>query len=167
MVDLEDVVDAVDDIEDITEDLLEPEELLYDLEIDPVSVGLALIAAVAGLFTLLVGFLLVVALLFRYGVVLVFVGLAVIGLVVTVLSVVGFLVVRSGMPFDVDREVTRARDRADGTRPADGSMSDEEAIEWFKNRYAKGEIDEEELERGLEAVIASDRPERVVDRHRE
>jgi len=164
MDDIDDIVEAVVDIEGIAEEIGDPEDLLEDFAVDPLTVAVALVAALTGLFTLLMLLLAAVLFVFRYGLLPVVVVLAVFGLLLTVAAVVAFLYVRPDMPFEVHREVESARERADDTRPADGSMTEQEAVDALKRQYAEGEINERELEQGLDDAITSDRPETVVER---
>ena len=84
MDDLDDIVEAVVDIEDVAEEVFEPDELLEDFEANPLGILLALIAAGATLFTLLMVAVLAVLFAFRFGLLPIVVALLVFGLLVPV-----------------------------------------------------------------------------------
>ncbi|WP_253738491.1 hypothetical protein [Halohasta salina] len=165
MDDLEDIVEAVVDIEDIVEEVAEPAELIEDFVTSPVLIALALGAAIAAVVTALLVFATILFLVFA-GPVLVVGFLAVVFLVLTLLAVAGFVYVRTDIPADVQRKIDSALERSGDRSQSDAEMTEQEAIEALKTRYATGELDEDELKRGLEDVLTSDRPERVVDRAR-
>jgi uncharacterized membrane protein len=71
---------------------------------------------------------------------------------------------RTGIPADLRRTIEAARARSDGTRREGASMSEAEAIDELKTRYARGRLTEAELERALEDVLTSADPERVLER---
>lgn len=162
MDDIEDVVEAVVDVEEITEEIFEPEELLEDFAANPVSILFALVTAVAALFTLLMVAALVVLFAFQYGLFPIVAVLSVFGLLVTVLALGGFLYVRTGIPHRIQRKIDRTRAEVDDDEAEDAAMTEEEAIEELRDRYATGEINEVELEKALEAVITSEEPEAVL-----
>jgi len=165
MDDLDDVAEAVFDIEEFVEEIADPEDLVEDFEVDPTTVLVGLIAGLAGLFTLLMLLLSVVLFAFRFGLLPLVVGLAVFGFLVTLGAIVAFLYVRPDMPFEVQREVEAARERADNTPPEEGSMTEQEAIDALKDKYAEGEIRDHELEEALDDALTSERPEEVVARY--
>jgi uncharacterized membrane protein len=165
MDDLEDVAEAVFDIEEFIEEVADPEDLIEDFEVDPTTVVVGLIAGLAGLFTLLMVLLSVLVFAFRFGLLPLVVGLAVFGFLVTLGAVVAFLYVRPDMPFEVQREVEKARERANDTPHKDGSMTEQEAIDALKDKYAAGEITDHELEEALDDALTSERPEEVVARY--
>ena len=165
MDDLDDIAEAVVDVEDIAEEVFEPDELLEDFEANPLGILLALIAAGAALFTLLMVAVLAVLFAFRFGLLPIVVALLVFGLLVTLLAVGGFLYVRSGVPHRVERKINRKRAEVDDRGDEQAAMTEEEAIDELRNQYATGELTEEELEEALEDVITSDDPERVVRAH--
>jgi uncharacterized membrane protein len=162
MDDIEDIVEAIVDVEEITEEIFEPEELLEDFAVSPVSILFALVTAVAALFTLLMVAALVVLFAFQYGVFPIVAVLAVFGFLVTVLALGGFLYVRTGIPHRIQRKINRTRAEADDDEPEDAAMTEEEAIEELRDRYATGEINEAELEKALDAVITSENPGAVL-----
>ncbi|WP_267639578.1 hypothetical protein [Haloarchaeobius amylolyticus] len=166
MVDLEDLVDAVDDIEDIVEELTDPAEFLEDLVENPLLVVLALGAAAAAVVTVLLVLATLLFLVFAVGPVAVLVTLAVLGLFVTMLAVSGFVYLRTDIPARVQRKIDAAKERSDTSRKEGAAMSEEEAIEELKTQYAEGRLTDAELEDALEAVFTSDTPERVVERNR-
>jgi hypothetical protein len=163
-VDLEDLVEAVVDIEDIVEEIAEPDELLEDFLEQPLLIALALGAAVAAVLTVLLVLATLLVLLFAVGPVAVLASLAVVGLLVTTLTVAGFVYFRTDVPAEVQRMIDAARDRSDETPHEGASMSEREAIDELKTQYAAGELTELELERALEDVLTSDDPGRVVER---
>lgn len=166
MVDLEDIVEAVVDIEDIVEEIAEPDELVADFLETPVLVVFALVAGVAAVLTLL---LLAVTLLFALlavGPVVAVASLVVVAGLSTLLAVAGFVYVRTEIPADVRRTIEAAKQRADRTPPTGASMSEEEAIDALKTRYARGRLTEAELERALEDVLTGTDPERHLERTR-
>jgi len=165
MDDIDDIVEGVFDIEEIAEEVADPEDLIEDFVEDPLTILVALVAAGAALFTLLMVLVTIVFLAFEFGLLLVVVGLAVLGLLATVLAVAAFLYLRRGIPHEVRREISEARRRADDGHPRDGSMTEQEAIDELKEQYAEGELSDRELETALEAAITSDRPEAVVARY--
>ena len=166
MDDLEDVIEAVVDIEDIVEEIADPEELLEDFIESPLLILFALGAALAAVVTVLLIAATLLFLLFAVGPVLVVGVLAIISLFVTALAVGGFVYFRTDIPSDVQRKIDTALDRSDDTPRENGTMTETEAIERIKTEYANGNIDDYELDRALEDVLTSDRPERVVERHR-
>jgi uncharacterized membrane protein len=164
MDDIDDIVEGLFDIEEIAEEVADPEDLIEDFVEDPLTILVALVAAGAALFTLLMVLVTIVFLAFEFGLLLVVVGLTMLGLLATVLAVAAFLSLRRGIPHEVRREISEARRRADD-HPSDGSMTEQEAIDELKEQYAEGQLSDRELETALEAAITSDRPEEVVARY--
>lgn len=170
MDDLEDVLEAFDDIEDIAEEIFEPEDLIEDFEAEPLTIVVGLVAALAGGFTLLMLLLLLVLFLLRFGLFAVVATLTVLGILATVLSIGVFLYVRSGIPHSVQRKINDARSRAYEEHDEETASEEELAIEELREAYAEGNIDEQQLEDGLDRVLESDNPEAVVheyERNRE
>ena len=165
MDDLEDIVEAVVDIEDIVEEIAEPGELIEDFVESPLLIALALAAALAAVVTVL---LIAATILFLLvaGPVLIVGFLAVVFLFLTLFAVGGFIYFRTDIPSDVQRKLDSALERSDDTPRGTGEMTEQEAIEELKTQYANDELDENELERALDDVLTSDRPERVVERTR-
>ena len=151
MDDLDDIVEAVVDIEDIVEEVAEPAELIAVLA---AAVTVLLILATI-LFLLFAGPVLVVGFL------------AMVFLFLTLLAVGGFIYFRTDIPSDIQRKIDSALEQSDDTpRNNNSEMTEQEAIERLKTQYANDELDDYELERALEDVLTSDRPERVVERTR-
>jgi len=167
MVDIEDLVEAVVDIEDVVEEIAEPEELLEDFVDNPLLIAFALVAAAAALVTVLLVTATLLFLLFAVGPVAVVASLAIVGVLLTILAVTGFVYLRTDIPSDVRQKIEAARERSDDTRKRGASMSEQEAIDELKTQYAEGALTESELERALEDVLTSNEPERVVERSRE
>ena len=165
MDDLDDVVEAIVDIEDIVEEVAEPAELIEDFIESPLLIALALGAVLAAVVSVLLVVATILFLLFA-GPVLVVGVLAMVFILLTLLALGGFIYFRTDIPADVQRKIDRAFERSDDTPRADAEMTEQAAIEELKTQYATGEIDEYELERALEDVLTSDRPERVVERAR-
>lgn len=165
MDDLEDVFEAIVDVEEIAEEIADPEDLLEDFAVDPRTVAAGLAVAVAGLFTLLMLVLSVVLFAFRFGLLPIVVALTVFGFLVTITAVAVFLYVRPNMSIEVQREVAEARERVDDRQSQDSSMTETEAIDALKDKYAEGQISEWQLEEGLEAIITGENPEEVVERY--
>jgi hypothetical protein len=163
MVDLEDLVEAVVDIEDIAEEVLEPAELLEDSIETPLLVVFALGAAIAAILTVLLLLLTLLFVLFAIGPVAVVASLVLVGGMLTMLTVAGFVYLRPDIPSSVRRKIEAARKRSDDTRREGASMSEQEAIDELKAQYVKGELTESELERALDDVLSSDDPGRVVE----
>jgi len=166
MDDLEDIIEAVVDIEDIVEELTEPAELLEDFIESPLLIALALSAALAAVVTVLLVVTTLFSLLFAVGPVLIVGLLAVMFLLMTGLAVGGFIYFRTDIPSDIQKKIDSALEQSDDTPRANAEMTEQEAIEELKTQYANDELDDYELEQALEAVLTSDRPERVVERHR-
>ena len=166
MVDVEDFVEALVDIEDIVEEIADPEELLEDFVEAPLLIVLALGAAIAAIVTALLVVATLVFLLFAVGPVVVVASLAIVGVFLTTFAVAGFVYFRTDVPSDVQRMIEAARGRSDETRKEGASMSEQEAIDELKARYAEGELTESELELALEDVLTSDDPGRVLERSR-
>lgn len=180
MDDLDDIVEAVIDVEDVAEELLDPDELIEDLVADPLEVLIALFAAAAALFTLMIGAILLILVVFQYGLVPIVAALTVLGLLATTIAIGLFLYVRTDVPRRVERRIERARERAADSRGAeaagdgtgtradgDAATSEEEAIERLREQYAEREISVRELEAGLEEIMGSDDPGRVVREYEE
>jgi membrane protein implicated in regulation of membrane protease activity len=165
MDDLEDIVEAVVDIEDIVEEVTDPEELFEDFIESPLLILLALGAVAAAVVTAL---LVVATLLFVVfaGPVLLVGLLALAGFGATALAVGAFVYLRTDIPSDVQRKIETALEQSDDTRRPDAEMTETEAISAIKNEYADGNLDDYELEQALDDVLTSDRPETVVERHR-
>jgi uncharacterized protein (DUF58 family) len=163
MVDLEDLVEAVVDIEDIAEEVLEPAELLEDFIETPLLVAFALGAVVAAILTVLLLLLTLLLLLFAIGPVAVAASLVIIGGLVTMLAVAGFVYLRPNIPSSVRRKIEAARARSDDTCRDGASMSEQEAIDELKAQYVEGKLTEPELERALDDVLSSNDPGRVVE----
>jgi hypothetical protein len=164
MVDIEDIVEAVVEIEDIVEEIAEPDELVEDFLETPLMIAFALAAGVAAVLTLLLVAVTLLFALFALGPVAVAASLVVVSGLVTLLTVAGFVYFRTEIPADLRRTIEAARARSDGTRREDASMSEAEAIDELKTRYARGRLTEAELERALEDVLTSADPERVLER---
>mgnify|MGYP006280286799 FL=1 len=165
MDDLEDIVEAVVDIEDIVEEVAEPAELIEDFVESPLLIALALGAVLAAAVTVLLVLATILFVLFA-GPVLVVGFLAMVFLFFTLLAVGGFIYFRTDIPSDVQRKIDSALERSDNTPRENSEMTEQEAIERLKTQYANDELDDYELERALEDVLTSDRPERVVERTR-
>ena len=165
MDDLDDVVEAIVDIEGIVEEVGEPAELIEDFIESPLLIALALGAVLAAVVSVLLVVATILFLLFA-GPVLVVGVLAMVFILLTLLALGGFIYFRTDIPADVQRKIDSAFERSDDTPRADAEMTEQAAIEELKTQYATGEIDEYELERALEDVLTSDRPERVVERAR-
>jgi len=162
--DLDDVVEAAVDIEDIAEEVADPEDLIEDFAESPAVVVIALVAAGAAVFTLLMIILAIIAaLVFGFvGVLLIF---AFLGLFATIGAIAVFLYLRTDIPSDVRRRIEDAREQADHSPTANARMPEEEAIEDLRELYATGEIDDHELDEALEAALTSDDPEQVVRKY--
>jgi len=165
MDDLEDILEAVVDIEDIVEEIADPGELIEDFVESPLLIALALAAALAAVVTVLLVAATVLLLLLA-GPILIVGFLAMVFLVLTLLAVGGFIYFRTDIPSDVQQKIDSALEQSDNRRRSDAEMTEQEAIEALKTQYATGELHEYELERALEDVLTSDRPERVVERTR-
>jgi hypothetical protein len=163
MVDLEDLVEAVVDIEDIAEEVLEPAELLEDFVETPLLVAFALGAVVAAVLTVLFVLLTLLFLLFAIGPVAVAASLVIVGGLLTMLTVAGFVYFRPEIPSSVRRKIEAARERSDETCRDGASMSEQEAIDELKTLYVEGKLTEPELERALDEVLSSSDPGRVVE----
>lgn len=166
MDDLDDLVEAVVDIEDILEEVADPEELIEDFVESPLLIGLALAGALIAAVTVFLIVLTLIFFLFAVGPVIVVASLAVVGFLITVLSFIGFVYLRTDIPSDIQQKIETAMERSDNTPQENAEMTEREAIEKLKTQYAEGHIDDQELERALEDVLTSDQPERVVERHR-
>ena len=165
MDDLEDVVEAVVDIEDIVEEIAEPAELIEDFIESPLLIALALGAVLAAVITGLLVVATLVFLLFA-GPVLVVGFLAMVFLFLTLLAVGSFVYFRTDIPSDVQHKIDTALEQSDDTPRDNSELTEQEAIERLKTQYANGDLDEYELERALDDVLTSERPERVVERAR-
>jgi uncharacterized membrane protein len=165
MSDVDDLVEAIVDIEDIAEEVFEPDELLEDLVENTVVIAVALIATFAAVMTLLLFVLAVVLFFVAPAFVLFATVFAVFGLVVTILTIVAFLYVRTDIPDHVRRKIESAEEQASDDSRESASMTEEEAVEALKSRYANGELSDRELEESLDEVLTSDQPENVVERY--
>ena len=165
MDDLEDVLEAVVEIEEIAEEVTDPDDLFEDFVVNPLAVVVGLAAAFVGLVTILLFLLTVVLVALAFEYVVVVAALAVLCLFLTVVTVGVFLAVRSTIPADVRHEIGEALRQADDTPSRDAGMSEQEAITRLKDLYAEGEIGERELERGLDDVLTSDDPGKVVEQY--
>ncbi|WP_142861186.1 hypothetical protein [Salinigranum halophilum] len=163
MVDLEDFVEAVVDIEDIVEELTEPAALLEDFVEAPLLIVFALGAAVAAVLTLVLMLMTLLFVLFAVGPVAVVASLVLVGGLLTMLTVAGFVYLRPEIPASVRRKIDAARERSDSTRRDGASMSEQEAIDELKRQYVEGTLTEPELERALDDVLRSNDPARVVE----
>jgi hypothetical protein len=163
MVDLEDLVEAIVDIEDIVEELTEPAALLEDFVEAPLLIVFALGAAVAAVLTLVLMLMTLLFVLFAVGPVAVVASLVLVGGLLTMLTVAGFVYLRPEIPASVRRKIDAARERSDSTRRDGASMSEQEAIDELKRQYVEGTLTEPELERALDDVLRSNDPARVVE----
>jgi hypothetical protein len=163
MVDLEDFVEAIVDIEDIVEELTEPAALLEDFVEAPLLIVFALGAAVAAVLTLVLMLMTLLFVLFAVGPVAVVASLVLVGGLLTMLTVAGFVYLRPEIPASVRRKIDAARERSDSTRRDGASMSEQEAIDELKRQYVEGTLTEPELERALDDVLRSNDPARVVE----
>ncbi|WP_136591759.1 hypothetical protein [Salinigranum halophilum] len=163
MVDLEDFVEAIVDIEDIVEEVTEPAELLEDFVEAPLLIVFALGAAVAAVLTLVLMLVTLLFVLFAVGPVAVVASLVLVGGLLTMLTVAGFVYLRPEIPASVRRKIDAARERSDSTRRDGASMSEQEAIDELKRQYVEGTLTEPELERALDDVLTSNDPARVVE----
>lgn len=166
MVDLEELVEAVVDIEDIVEELTEPAELIEDFVEAPLLIVFALGAAVAAALTLVLLLLTLLFVLLAVGPVAVVASLVVVGGLLTMVTVAGFVYLRPDIPSRVRRKIDAARERSDSTRQDGASMSEAEAIDQLKLQYVEGTLTEDELERALDDVLMSTDPGRVVELNR-
>lgn len=167
MTDAEDLVEAVFDIEDIIEEVADPEDLIEDFITNPLMVLFAFIAALAGIFLLVLFVVTLVLLVLAFGPVKVLALLMVVSFVVCVGSVMAFLYVRTDIPSDVYQKINNALEQADDSPEKEGPMSEKEAIEKLKEQYAAGDLDDYELEQALDDALTSESPERVVERYTE
>jgi uncharacterized membrane protein YqjE len=165
MDDLEDVVEALDDIEDIAEEVFEPDDLIEDLIEEPATVLVALLAGVAALFAVFLFLITVVLALLAFGPVTLLAVLTLLNVLVVGLAVGAFLYVRTSIPSDVRKKFRSAQKQADDRPHQDDSMSQEEAVDELKERYAAGEIEDHELDEALDDALTSDEPEKVVERY--
>lgn len=165
MTDIEDLVEAVFDIEDIVEELADPEDLFEDFAANPLMVVFAFVAAVAGIFALFLFLITAVVLVFAFGSIWLFVALAVVSVLVMTVAIGAFLYVRTDIPSDVYRKITEARERADDTPKGDGSMTEQEAVDELKDQYARGNLNDYELDQALDDALTSENPEDVVERY--
>lgn len=162
--DLDDLIEAAVDIEDIAEEVAEPADLIEDFVESPAMVLVALLAAGAAVFTLLMLAVAVIGALV-FGFVWVAVVLALFGLFVTIGAIAVFLYVRTDIPSGVRRRIEDAREQADDTPRESAQMSEEEAIDELRALYAEGKIRDHELDDALEAALTSEDPESVVTRY--
>jgi hypothetical protein len=162
MADLDDIEDVFNDIEDIVEEIADPDDLLEDFSADPLTVAVGLIAGLAGLFTLFMLLLLTIFVAFQFGLMLVILALTMLGFLVTLGAIGAFIYVRSGLPSHLRRKVADAECHAAESDEAGGPMSEEEAIEELKDRYAAGEISDHEFEEALDDILSGGRNEEVL-----
>jgi hypothetical protein len=101
--------------------------------------------------------------LFAVGPVAVVASLVLVGGLLTMLTVAGFVYLRPEIPASVRRKIDAARERSDSTRRDGASMSEQEAIDELKRQYVEGTLTEPELERALDDVLRSNDPARVVE----
>lgn len=167
MADIEDLAEAVFDIEDIVEEIADPEDLIEDFIANPLMILFAFIAALAGLFLLVLFLITLVLLVLAFGPVEVLVLLTVLSLVVFVGSVAAFLHVRTDIPSDMYHKINTALEQADDSPQKEGPMSEKEAIEELKNQYARGNLNDYELDQALDDALTSENPGEVVERHTE
>jgi len=158
-------VEAIVDIEDIAEEVFEPDELVEDLLENTVVIAVALLATFAAVLTFVL-FALTILLYFVAPALALFVAIfAIFGLVVTMLAVVGFLYIRTDIPDHVRRKIESAEEQASDDPRTGASMTEEDAVEELKSKYANGEITDRELEEGLDEILTSDQPEKVLERY--
>jgi len=162
MADLEDIAEAVVDIEDIVEEVADPEDLIEDFAENALMVLFALLAGAMALVTVLLILLTVVVAVLGIGALWVFVLLTSFAFVTTFLAVAAFIYVKTDIPSDLRRKIDSAREQADDTPRKDGRMTEEEAISELQDQYAKGNLDDHEMEKAIDDAITSEDPERVV-----
>lgn len=162
MTDLDDVVEAVVDIEDLLEEVADPEELIEDLVADPVVILVGLLAGIAGVIALFLFVVTVLLLVLAIGPVRILALLTAVSFLTMLLAVGAFLYLRTDIPADVQQKIETALQQADDTPTDDSGLSEQEAINEIKTKYANGELDDHELDAALEDVLTSDQPEQVV-----
>jgi len=162
MTDIEDIAEAVVDIEDIVEEVADPEDLIEDFAENAMMVLFALLAGAMALVTVLLIVLTAVLAVVGIGALWVFVLLTTFAFVTTLLAVGAFIYVRTDLPSHLRKKIDSAREQADDTPRTDGAMTEEEAISELQDQYAKGNLDDHEMEQALDDAITSDDPERVV-----
>lgn len=165
MDDLDDIAEAIFDIEDIVEEVVEPEEFLEDFVENPLLVIFAIVAGFAAILTVLLLLFTVALLVLAVGPVGILVLLTVLNLLLLGLAIAGFLYVRTDIPSDVQQKINDALREADDTPKKEGSMTEEEAVTELKEEYARGNLDDHELEQALEDALTSERPEEVVEEY--
>jgi len=184
MADIEDLFEATFDIEDALEEFVDPDDLLEDALESPLQVALVAVAVVAGVALFGSLALALVIALIAFGPVNALVVLTGVSALIVGASLVGLLAVRT----DVSGRVRDALARTDesmsdppvgeqgagdtttgGTTTGDtttgGTTTEANAIAALKRQYAAGDIDEAELERALEDVLADGDPEHPPDQH--
>jgi hypothetical protein len=160
MADIDDLIEREDAF-----DALNPEGLVERLASSLMLVVAAVLAAVLTV-VLVVSIVALVAL--SAGLVAALATLVVLTLLCLLLLIagVGALLYFRGSSTSAQERIEEARARADDTPHGDGSMTEEEAVTELKSEYAEGNIDDEELDQALDDALTSERPERVVERHR-
>ncbi|ERH10133.1 MAG: hypothetical protein J07HX64_01903 [halophilic archaeon J07HX64] len=146
-------------------DALDPGELIGRLVS---SLMLVVAAVLAAVLTVVLVVLTVALVALSAGLVAALITLVTLTLVCLLLLIVGVgaLLYRRSSPTSTQERIDEALARADDTPHGDGSMTEEEAVTELKSEYAEGNIDDDELDQALDDALTSERPERVVERHR-
>jgi len=179
MADIEDLFEATFDIEDALEEFVDPDDLLEDALKSPLQVALVAVAVVAGVALFGSLALALVIALIAFGPVNALVVLTGVSALVVGASLVGLLAVRTDVSGRVRDALARtdesmsdppvgeqgAGDTTTGDTTTGDTTTEANAIAALKRQYAAGDIDEAELERALEDVLADGDPEHPPDQH--
>jgi len=179
MADIEDLFEATFDIEDALEEFVDPDDLLEDALKSPLQVALVAVAVVAGVALFGSLALALVVALIAFGPVNALVVLTGVSALVVGASLVGLLAVRTDVSGRVRDALARtdewmsdppvgeqgAGDTTTGDTTTGDTTTEANAIAALKRQYAAGDIDEAELERALEDVLADGDPEHPPDQH--
>jgi hypothetical protein len=153
MTDLDDILEAVIDIEEIAEEVFDPEELVEDLIKEPLKIFLALVAAIAGVLTLILVLVTIIFVFLAVGAVAALITLAGITLMATILAIGGFIYFKTDIPSHLDSKINKAMEKADSEPRSDEKISEKEAIEKIKKKYTNGEMTEKELEQAIDRIL--------------
>jgi low affinity Fe/Cu permease len=91
--------------------------------------------------------------------------LTVVSFLTMLLGIGAFLYMRTDIPANVQEKIDAALQQADETPNNEGGMTEQEAINEIKIKYANGDIDDDELDAALERVLTSERLEGVVEEY--
>ena len=124
-----------------------------------------MVAGLAGVIALFLFLLTTLLLVLAIGPIKLLAVLTVVSFLTMLLGIGAFLYLRTDIPATVQEKIDDALQQADETPNKEGGMTEQEAINEIKIKYANGDIDDDELDAALERVLTSERLEGVVEEY--